>query len=270
MSRSRLLHSTLASVATAAVLVTLAACGGDGSTAPAATLSDAQITGDIAAQVGDGVAASTIEFDVEQSIATTGGGSCPLAAGSTTLHRCARTSANGLAFERSYEFLDASLTPRAQYDANTTASIDFLLSVDGTVTRPQFAAAIHRRHARTVSGLAGAETQRVWNGTATVRDTTTHTGERATRRYVVATTETTTNVVVGVPRSANAYPLSGSVTRVMNIVGSIEGAARSAQRTVSRTATVTFNGTANVPLRIGAASCMLNLDTRTVDGCTGL
>lgn len=252
-------------------LAALAACG-DSSTAPrTAAVSDAQISADVAATAGDAAARDVGDFAADEAVFGGSAPSCPYDAASG-FHVCTRVTERGLELVRKYQFRDASSTPTQNYDPSTTASIVFVRTADGSLSGTTedgvaWTKGTHLSATRTVTGLAGAETQRVWNGTGTSADTATYTGATATRHYAASTSHTTTDVVVKLPRSTNPWPLSGTVTRTVNAKLTVDGA-RDASRTISRTAVVTFNGTSTVPITVNGLSCTLNLETQKVSGCT--
>ena len=289
--RSRAHSSLGATAATAvmtlaatAVVVTLAACGD--ATAPApASLSDAQIAADVAATAGDAIAGAVLDFGDDQTTAgltasvadlstmdaaaaVTG---CPYDAASQT-HVCSRVTERGLEVTRTYQFRDAAATPMQSYDAANTASIYFTHTADGTVTATTatgvtWTAATHRSHQRTVTGLLGDETQRVWNGTGESHDTTDYSGTGGTRHYAGASTETTRDVVMALPHASFPYPQSGTITRTADLTVTVTGT-RDVTKTVSRTIVATFNGTALVPIQVNDVTCTLNLDTHKVSACS--
>ena len=125
----------------------------------------------------------------------------------------------------------------------------------------------HEQSERIVSGLAGPETQRVWNGTGTSADTATHSASGGTRSYAKSTTFAAANVVEKLPRSSFRWPQSGTITRTVSAKLSTSGSG-DVTRTVQRTVVVTFNGTSLVPITLGDLACTLNLETARVSGCT--
>lgn len=278
------LGATVATLAATAAVVTLAACGD--ATAPASpSLSDAQIAADVAATAGDAIAGAVLDLGDDQTAAgltasvadlsTTDAAAavtgCPYDAASQT-HVCSRVTERGLEVTRTYQFRDAAATPMQNYDAANTASIYFTHAADGTVTATTatgvtWTGATHRSGQRTVTGLLGDETQRVWNGTGETHDTTDYAGTGGTRHYAGASTETTRDVVMALPRASFPYPQSGTITRTTQLTLTITGT-RDVTKTVSRTIVATFNGTALVPIRVNDVTCTLNLDTHKVTGCS--
>lgn len=170
-------------------------------------------------------------------------------------------------YSASYALFDARGVNQSQYDKVTTASINFIVTDSGAVAFSSngnvFTDTTLRRHNRTISGLAGdPDTVRTWNGTGTASVRSTRAGQIA-KSYTLAGNDTLTDVRFRQPRDINPYPLSGTLVKNFTVTR-----ARMASDTVSRTTTrrivVTFNGTVNVPLQIGANSYILNLDTRKV------
>jgi len=251
-------------------LAALTACG-DSATAPRiAPVSDAQISADVAALTGDAAARDVGELAADEALA---GGStvCPYDA-ATGYHTCTRVTERGLELVRKYQFRDASETPTQNYDASTTASIVFERTADGTLSGTTdgglaWVKITHQSATRTVSGLAGTETQRLWQGNGASADTASYTGPLATRRYAATTTHMANDVVVRLPRSTYPWPQSGTITRTVNAKLTVDGST-DASRIISRTAVVTFNGTSTVPITVNGLACTLDLETQKVSGCT--
>jgi hypothetical protein len=261
-------------IALAPLAALLAACGDSSVLVPrSATLSDAQISRDVAAASGSAVAGDVTDLLTGESAAgltSAAPATCPYDAASR-YHVCPATTSNGLTVARRFQFRDASGTPSQSFDPALTASVNFLRALDGSVSGTggsdgaTWTRGVHETSDRTVSGLAGTETQRVWNGTDTGADTTVYTGSAATRTYAATVTQTSRDVVLSVPRVANSWPLSGTVTRV--VTARLTTSASTAVRNVARTVTVTFNGTSVVPIEVNGLACKLDLATRSISGC---
>ncbi len=260
----------------ACLAIALAACSD--SNAPAPAVSDDQATADLAISAAEGIA-TDVSFLVGgafdgMSLGRTAGtagatpagpNDCPL--GADGRHTCTTTTENGLTHTRSFAFYDAANALQPRFDSVTTASINFQMSLSGTITREHMTATIARERNNTLSGLAGAETQRTWNGTGSSSHNSTTMGERGTRTYVTTSKDTTTNVVFALPRPENPWPKSGTIVHNMSSTATFDGV-QSGTRTVTRRALVTFNGTSSVPLLIGDRACTLNLETKSVS-CPG-
>jgi hypothetical protein len=258
-------------LAGASALIVATACSD--STAPNSRVSDNEATADLAITAGDAIATDVgllIAGEADGMTFTTaaqrGGAALAATTGCSLVDGrrvCTATNEGGMTITRSFAFYDATGTIQSAFDPATTASINFQMSLSGTLTRPHVTATITRQRNMTLSGLAGAETQRTWNGTGAGTENSTATGDRGTRTYAGVAKDTTTNVVFSLPRSEHPFPESGTVVHRIDATATFEGA-QSGSRTISRRAVVTFNGTANVPLQVGNRSCMLNLTTKAV------
>ena len=84
--------------------------------------------------------------------------------------------------------------------------------------------------------------------------------ETGTRSYEMSGTSTIQDLVHGVPREDNPWPLSGTITRqiTVEIVNGPDG-----DRSVERTATVTFNGTQFVTMTVNGESFEVDLSARS-------
>ncbi len=143
-------------------------------------------------------------------------------------------------FSRTVAFYDAGGILMDVYDADLTASINILIEMSGEVARDGWTASVSRSRDLTVSGLAGAETSRTWNGTGsgTVSGSR-HIDEHGDRSYEMSSSVVIADVVRGLPREANPWPLSGTITRNITItITTADGVV-----TRERTAVLTFNGT---------------------------
>jgi hypothetical protein len=180
---------------------------------------------------------------------------CPFDATSGRLV-CPTITHYGITINRSYAFWDASNAVQQAYDTITTAKGNVQTSIVGTRTGDEWSATVDRGKDLTATGLAGAETQRTWNGTGhdkVNRSRVTEAGE--TRTYDIDCSVTVSDVVVPVPP---AFPLSGSITRTCTIT--IVGGPRDGT-TIQRTVVVTFNGNSTATLTIGDKTFTVDLTT---------
>lgn len=253
--------------------VTLAACTDTGPAAPDAT--DATIAADLGVMGGDVIAGEVGSLFAD--VAASGSGGPPRAGdpprpacsydAASGWHDCSVNREHGLTVERRFRFLTSTGEPMARYDESATGSIEFAASIDGSRAADGVTAARHHERTAVVSGLAGAETERLWNGSASTSDTVTHVGERGTRRYTGTGTTRVTDVLMALPINEHLWPMSGTVEHTMRKRMEATGA-RTVTRDVAGSATVTFNGTATVPLVTGTRQCTLHLDTRRVTDCS--
>jgi hypothetical protein len=174
---------------------------------------------------------------------------------------CPSITDGGLTLTRDYAFFDASQNPQSAYDASTTASANFHIAVSGTHTVDTGVDNVDRDRSLTVSGLAGAETSRTWNGTGTRNDNGYRMDGDVKRSYAVSDNVTLSNIVVDLPRSSHPWPVSGTITRNVTGTGSISRNGVEKSFSISRTVTVTFNGTQFAAVTVGSNSYSLDLAT---------
>lgn len=186
-------------------------------------------------------------------------GGCTFAAGQFS---CPPMTRNGLTITRTVVFKDAAGVTQSAYDAATTASIHVTSSVTGDVTHGPWSATITRDRDFTISGLVGAETTRIVNGTGNETLTRSRVTEgNETRSYSLTGTSVVANVVVPVrAEGVDPWPLSGTITRTYTVTRT-SGA--DSGRTVTRTVVITFNGTATPTATVNGTSFTLDLAHRT-------
>jgi hypothetical protein len=176
--------------------------------------------------------------------------------------RCGTHTRDGLTVTRTCTFKDGAGATQSAYDPQTTASVVVHAEIEGTITRPNWTATVDRVRDLTVSGLAGAETQRTWNGTGSgTSSRSRHTEGGEERQYDVTATGTITNVVVPVPRRPDGWPLSGTIAKQVTV--EISGGPRDGQ-TVTRSVTITFNGTQFVPITVNENTFTFDLKIRRI------
>lgn len=181
----------------------------------------------------------------------------------TQLYTCTKSSQESIV--RSYGFFDADGKPMASFVRGVTASIHYLVKIDGSISVDStFTGVKHSLRDQIVSGLLG--NTRIWNGFGSSADTNTHRGPLSTRTYAGLAVDTLKAVTFAAERSTEPYPLSGVSVRVVNYTVVSTGR-QTETTTVSKRVVVTFNGTADVPITLGDYSCTLHLDTKKVDGC---
>lgn len=176
--------------------------------------------------------------------------------------RCGTNEREHLTIVRTCTFKDASGANQAGYDATTTASVTVHAKIDGEIVRENWSASVNRVRDFVVSGLAGAETRRTWNGTGSGTSTRSrHRDNTETRQYDVTATGTVTNVVVPVPRTENGWPLSGTIAKQVTV--KITGGPHDGE-TRTRTVLITFNGTQFVPIKVNENTFTFDLRARRI------
>jgi len=170
---------------------------------------------------------------------------CSFDAGSQSFVCGPNTLPNGLVETHSYQFLDASNTPQSAFDSLTTASIHFTSKLSGTTTGHY--SKVDDQHDLTVSGLAGVETSRTWNGTGT----SSHQDSLGTALITTNVNTSISNVVLPVSRTSNPYPQSGTITTHTIISGGM--------MPIDMTASLTFDGTRYATLVINGVTYKIDL-----------
>ncbi len=133
-----------------------------------------------------------------------------------------------------------------------TASIHLVVESTHDFSRDSWSGTGTRSRDLLITGLEGEETSRTVNGTgSSVMTRSQHTDADGTRTYDMTSTSVIVDVIHPVPRTDEAWPLSGTITQdvTINVINGPQG-----DVTKSRTVVITFNGT--------------NLATMTVDGET--
>jgi hypothetical protein len=174
---------------------------------------------------------------------------------------CAGTVGGGLSGTATVTLFAAGGTAQSAYDPQTTASVHFDTHVFGNTTVGAWDAVVGRHRQLVESGLAGAETTSIWNGTGSDTLQVVDSTDGPSRSYTVFSTVTMTDVVAPSPGSDTHWPLSGTITQQL-VMAATSG--ESNGLTFRLTATVTFNGTATVPLIVGNRAFQLDLSSGVV------
>jgi hypothetical protein len=140
--------------------------------------------------------------------------------------------------------------------------MNFQTALSGTITREGRTAWLNTIRTMTVSGLAGSETQRSWSGVGTRSDSAHVTNDGVARRTRLRSVDRISSVVYALPRSANPFPKSGSITHDITMSSTADNGSSSNTRTATRHVVVTFNGTQTASVMVGTTACTLDLVTR--------
>jgi hypothetical protein len=141
-----------------------------------------------------------------------------------------------------------TFVPGPDYDPINTTEILIVSDLEREVTHTFWSAEIERHREMEISGLYGPETTRIWNGTASGEVfKSRHPEGGAVRTYDMESTAVITQVVRGVPRAENPWPLSGTITRTIEVTRTKEGE-EPVQKNI--TVTITFNGTQFVKMLV--------------------
>ena len=158
-------------------------------------------------------------------------------------------------------FFDADGNEQEARDPLTTASIHLVVESTHDFSRDSWSATGTRSRDLWITGLVGEETSRTVNGTgASSVSRSQHADADGTRTYDMSGTAVIDNVVHPVPRTDDAWPLSGTITRdvTINIVNGPDG-----DVTKSRTVVITFNGTNLATMTVDGESFEVDLSTRS-------
>lgn len=161
---------------------------------------------------------------------------------------------------RTVTFYDAAGAEQAAYDSLTTASIHYVLDIEGTVGRGGWTGTVSRTRDVTVTGLLGVEATRTHDGTGSEsveRSRTLEDGTEAT--FDMEGTFTQSDVVIPVPGSEPGYPLSGTITRTMKVTV-VNGPNGDVTRDV--TVVITFDGDNTATAVVNGETYEIDLDAR--------
>lgn len=205
--------------------------------------SEAALAGSWAGAATDGPAASDPQL---------GGCSYSLAAQQWS---CA-VSSGGAAGTVTIQFRNAAGQPRPSYSETETESVRVQASLQGTLSGERVTGIGITQQDYTVSGLAGAETQRSWSGSGASSGTLQVTGAGGAQSYGYASSAQVQSLVFLLPRETHPWPVSGTVTYTVRLTGG--------GVTVSRTVVVTFTGGSQATLTVGGRTFRVHLPTGTL------
>ena len=246
------------SVMAVALGVTVAGCESSSPSAGDPTVFDAAIIAadggleDLEMMHGPGLGLRGIVFP-----ALTGGRpDCPK---TQDVFLCDPIQRDGIDYTRTITYRDVSGAPQDAYDENTTASIEYMISVQGERGREGWSASIDRTRNFTVTGLQDGTGTATWNGTsAGTMSRSRHSEDGQSRTYDVSASGTVTDVVIPFPRTDDGWPLSGTITRSVSLTLTNGEDTRSREREVI----IEFNGTSEVTVTVGDETFTLDLSQR--------
>lgn len=231
-----------------------------------ATIADLNVLNGVAATMGwsldpasSGVSLNLVASEAPSFAASPGSG-CVFNPADGRFDCPPTVNGNGLSVTRSLAFFDASGAPMNHFDS-TTASMNVQAALTGVIVTASGADTVNGTRDLTASGLLGHNTTRIWNGTGNGTHAAYWSDSAASRTADVSYGSTIADVVVALPRSANPYPLSGTITRVVIGTGVVTKGDSVRTVSISRTVTVTFNGTEFASMTIGSQSYTLDLAT---------
>lgn len=176
---------------------------------------------------------------------------------------CDSLAREGLTVVRTCGYADSDGVAQDSYDSNTTATVTVHTEISGAFGRDRWSATLERTSDLVVTGLAGANTTMIWNGSSSGTASRVRQVDSAeTREYHMTFTGSITDVVIPVPRTETSWPLSGVITRDVTVT--FTGGPRDGT-TVTRTTTLEFNGTQFATLTVNGETFQVDLARRSCE-----
>ncbi len=214
-------------------------------------IDDAALRADVALVAADGVFEDLSVMLAPAALSMAGGGPDLVSYGGQ----------GSYTFSKDVTFYAEDGSEQNEYDDLLTASIHVVWALERSREHTFWSADIQRNREMTVTGLLGEETERTWNGEADADVFRSRHKDEATRTYDMEMEATHTDVVRGVPRADNPWPLSGTIVRQVHVIV-MEGDEVIGERDV--TATITFNGTQFVLMNVDGDEFEIDLAERGV------
>ncbi|HEX2717369.1 MAG TPA: hypothetical protein VHM67_06780 [Gemmatimonadaceae bacterium] len=260
---------TIRGMAAAAVLALAVGC--TDSTGPLIAPGQRSITDDVARDANETTALDLEQVALDEAFAalTPVFPRTPACSYSSVVERflCPTVvTAQGITIQRSFAVFGRGSAQTA-YDPVTTDSVNFQVYRTGSIGGPTRTVWLNQSRNTTISGLAGAETERIWNGTGTRADSMLTTENGVTRLVRIGSVDRISGLRFAVPRSTNPFPLRGTITHDVTVTTVTSNANGAQSRTATRHVEITFDGTRTAQMRIGTQLCTLDLQTRAVS-CT--
>ena len=172
----------------------------------------------------------------------------------------APTEASTRTVTRTATFYDAEGNEHDR-DPLTTASVHLVIESTHEFSRDSWSATGTRSRDLWITGLLGEETTRTVNGTGRGEvSRSKHTDADGARTYDMSSTSVIEDVIHPVPRTDDAWPLSGTITRnvTINVINGPNG-----DVTRTRTVVITFNGTDMPSMTVDGEPFEVDMSTRS-------
>ncbi|MEP7065254.1 MAG: hypothetical protein ABI889_04405 [Gemmatimonadota bacterium] len=278
-------RSALAALAATMAIVGAVACSSDSAVDPGNSIPASEIDQAVASDAGEGFASSVSQFQENESFEEhmSAGSSTFLAgrsgatfgADSRTVtcdgpdadgwFGCIAYTSRGLTIARQVRFWsDGSLA--LGWSPTLTDSVNHRWTRTGTfesVVKPGKMFSINEADTGSMVVTHGTSVLHTWNGAGIAHDTSTYTVNGVTRIFAYTAQDTAIALTFTMPRTANPYPTSGSVSRNL----ALHLTAGGFDKTMTRVAKVTFDGSSIAVLQVGALTCSLDLATGVVSDC---
>lgn len=169
----------------------------------------------------------------------------------------------GLTVVRTCSYADSDGVAQGAYDSTATATVTVHTEISGAFGRDRWSASMNRMSDLVVSGLAGANTTMIWNGSSSGAASRVRQVDSAeTREYNMTFSGSITDVVIPVPHTDSSWPLSGVIARDVSVT--FVGGPRDGT-TVTRSTTLEFNGTQYATLTVNGESFQVDLARRSCE-----
>jgi hypothetical protein len=242
----------------ALMIVLMGACAQQRDSATGPSSADLQLTGVDSALIAVHASADATVSDI--STLTDSSSGCILNPVDGRFDCPPFVNGRGVTVTRSLAFFDVNGVMMDHRDS-TTASMNVEAILAGIVATANGADTVNGTRNLTATGLLGQNTTRTWNGTGASTHGAYWTDSVATRTADVSFSSTFSNIVVQLPRSANPYPISGTITRIVTGTGVVTRNGKTKSITISRTVVITFNGTEFATMVVGSENFSLDLAT---------
>jgi hypothetical protein len=277
--------TTLATATAMAALLGTAACSSDSAVDPGTSVANSEIDQTVASDVGESFAGSVSQFQENESFQEnmSAGSSTFLAgrsgAGLGTESRtvtcggpdaggwfgCVAYTSRGLTITRQVRFWSGG-SYALGWSPTLTDSVNHRWTRAGTFessVKPGKMFSINEADTGSMVVTHGTPTLHTWNGAGIAHDSSSYVVSSVTRIFAYTAADTAAALTFTLPRSANPYPTSGSISRNL----SVHLTAGGFDKTVTRFAKATFDGSSVAVLQVGALTCSLDLTTGVVSGC---
>jgi hypothetical protein len=156
-------------------------------------------------------------------------------------------------------FYDEGGAVMDEFDPLLTERVEIDVDIEGSLERPMWTGQVERHRDIIVSGLLGDETERTWNGTGSDEHSAVRVLDEGDMERSFEGQATIEDVVVAVPRSENPWPISGTITRhvEVTVVNGPQG-----DLTRERTVVVTFDGTQYPTMTVNGEEFEIDLADR--------
>jgi hypothetical protein len=274
-----------AALAAIAALASMSACSSDSTLDPGSAVPTSEIDQTVTNDAGESFAAAVSQFQENESFEEnlSGGSSTFMARRSGAAFGtdsrtvtcdgpdaggwfgCIAYTSRGLTITRQIRFWSGGSLALG-WSPTLTDSVNHRWSRTGTfesVLKPGKMFSINEADTASMVVTHGPPALHTWNGAGIAHDSSTYPVNGITRIFAYTAADTAAALTFTMPRSANPYPTSGSISRHL----SLHVTAGGFDKTVTRDATVTFDGSSTAVLQVGALTCNLDLTTGAVSEC---